>query len=136
MEMSDNCAICLRTMLKDSLRRLLPCFHYLHQQCSTQIVEDNNPKCPICREDIEDSEVVEHRNYKKYLPNDRERIVECANKGGDWRGLAKSFNVNMKTAYGWVRSGETSGKARGGYKQKILSDEQMAGRSGRSGRRS
>ena len=126
--MSDKCAICLRTMLKENLHvcRLLPCFHFLHQQCSGRIFEENHPKCPICRQDIEDSEEVEHRNYRKYLPKDRQRIVECADRGGDWRGLAASLNVKFKTAYGWVRSGEISGKTRGGYKAKYLSYEQMA----------
>lgn len=125
MQMSDNCAICLRTMISGTLIRMLPCFHFLHEDCIAQILEQNNPLCPLCREDIEDTERVQHRQYGRYVPEFRQRIVECADRGGDWRGLANQLNVNYKTAYGWVRSGESSGKARGGYKRKYLNDDQI-----------
>ena len=56
---------------------------------------------------------------------DRQRIVEMAGRGGDWKALAESLNINYKTAYGWVRSGEVDGKRRGGYKKKYLNEEQL-----------
>lgn len=86
----------------------------------------DNPTCPICREDIEDVEEVEHTKYTKYASQDRQRIVECADKGGDWKQLAATLNIKYKTAYGWVRSGEKCGGKRGGYKRRYLSDEQLA----------
>ena len=74
---------------------------------------------------IEDVEKVERKTYGRYLPQDRLRVVECAQRGGDWKDLALSLNVNYKTAYGWVRSGESSGGRRGGYKPKYLNDAQI-----------
>ena len=74
---------------------------------------------------VQDTQAVEHEAYSKYARQDRQRIVECAQRGGDWKALAESLDVKYKTAYGWVRSGEPEGKQRGGYKKSYLNDDQI-----------
>ena len=126
MQMSDNCAICRRSKLHGILSRVAPCRHHFHRVCLAPIMDNDNPACPLCRTMIESIEKVEHKEYSRYIPHDRQRIVECAQHGGDWKNLANSLNVNYKTAYGLVRSGESSGNKRGGYKSRYLNEEQIA----------
>ena len=61
---------------------------------------DNPPLCPMCRQEIVEVEKVERKAYSRYLPQDRQRIVECAQRGDDRKHLAQSLDVNYKTAYG------------------------------------
>lgn len=126
MQMSDNCGICRRTMLHGTLSRIAPCGHHFHRMCLAPIMNNDNPACPLCRLGIDSIEKVEHKKYNRHGPQDRQRIIECAQHGGNWKSLASSLNVKYKTAYGWVRSGEAHGSKRGGYKSKYLNDEQMA----------
>ena len=57
--------------------------------------------------------------------NERELIVECSNRGDDWKALATTFGVNYKTAYTWIRSGTAEGAKRGGGKPKALTPAQV-----------
>lgn len=106
MQMSDNCSI-------------LTSRHLFHVSCLSPTMEDDTPLCPMCRLEIEE---VEQKTYAQ----DRQRIVECPQLGGDWKDLAHSLNVNYKTAYGFVRSVESSVGRLGGYKAKYLNGVQMA----------
>jgi len=127
MQMRDSCAICLTTMVRKSLLRILPCGHLFHEHCFQPILntQHEDARCPICRQDFMDTEKVEHKTYNDNRPEYRQRIVECSQKGGDWKQLAASLDIKYKTAYGWVRSGEVSGKQRGGYKRRYLNEVQI-----------
>ncbi|XP_017476346.1 PREDICTED: uncharacterized protein LOC108366439 [Rhagoletis zephyria] len=116
MELKDNCAICWANMRRQMVVRLLPCGHLLHQKCNGPIIESN--KCPICRGDVNENEIVERKKYSVYNEVDRARIVEAANKAEDWSSLASSFGINYKTAYTCVRSGKGESKRRGGGNEK------------------
>ena len=112
MQMSDTCAICLSpmtTVVVFCQEWHLACI-FFHEVCLRPALDTDNMTCPICREPVEDIEGVEHRTYNHNLPEYRQWIVECAQRGGDWKQLAISLNVKYKTAYGWVRSGETTNK--------------------------
>lgn len=47
-------------------------------------------------EDIERKKVCEDMST---TPRDCELVVECSNRGGDWKRLAESLGVNYQTAY-------------------------------------
>jgi transposase len=68
---------------------------------------------------------VERKKHSISSPQDRQRIVECANRGGSWKRLAETLGIKYKTAYGWVRSGEPQEKRRGGNKPRSLSEEEV-----------
>ena len=112
-------------MTLGTLSRILPCRHLFHERCVAPITGEANARCPYCRGGIEQEEQVLHQKYSKHSSQDRQRIVEIAERGDDWKALAESLNINYKTAYGWVRSGEIDGKRRGGYKKKYISEEQL-----------
>lgn len=81
--------------------------------------------CPMCRGERENLENYVRRPYKSNSSDDRRRIVECANRGDDWRTLCKSLGIKCTTAYKWIRSGEVCGKGKGGRKPRLLTDEHM-----------
>jgi transposase len=68
---------------------------------------------------------VRHHKYAAIIPRDRQRIVECSNRGEDWKTLSESLGIKYKTAYAWIRSGEPACKARGGKKPRFLNDQQI-----------
>lgn len=125
MQISDNCSICLTTLARKAVVQLEPCLHFVHGSCAAPILNRESPVCPLCREDIEDSEPYIRRQYRRSSLRDRELIVECSNRGEDWRTLAETLGIPYKTAYSWIRSGETSGGKRGGQKPRILSEEDI-----------
>ena len=113
-------------MVRKDLVRLLPCLHLVHKECAAPIVDDGNGRCPICREDIEDKENFVRKKYARTSERDRELIVECSNKGEDWPALARTLGVKYKTAYSWIRSGDTALSKRGGAKPRALTAEHVA----------
>jgi transposase len=126
MELKDNCGICIHSMLRKQVIRLIPCRHLLHEKCyRNQLAIAEMEQCHVCRQEIEETENVIRKVYKKNCEEDRKRIVSCANRGEDWVALCNQLNVNYKTAYEWVRSGEETPKLKGGKKPKILSEEQI-----------
>ena len=125
MQVSENCAICLRPMSHGTLLRIVPCRHLFHEECLAPITNGETLACALCRGIVQSTETIHHQSYSKYAQQDRARIVECAQRGGDWKALAESLGVKYKTAYGWVRSGEPKGKQRGGYKKNYLNDDQI-----------
>jgi len=70
-------------------------------------------------------EAFERKKYASPSDQDRKRIVECANRGDDWKTLAETLGINYKTAYGWMRSGESAAKPRGGLKPLALSEAEV-----------
>jgi len=125
MNLSDLCAICHVSMLRNAVLKLSPCGHHLHQRCSTPIINQEPPLCPYCRTEIAESTTVVRKSYRTSTSRDRQLLVECANRGEDWATLAQTLNVKYHTAYTWIRSGETSGQRRGGLKPRILNDSTM-----------
>lgn len=123
MEVKDNCAICLVSMARKPLVRLLPCMHLLHVKCYEPMQNNIEFSCPLCRERIVETIIFERKAYNKNNEKDRARIVNCANKGDDWVSLAETLNVKYKTAYHWVRSGRDKMLKKGGKKPKTLSNE-------------
>lgn len=126
MQISDNCAICRTSMTKKPLRRMMPCHHYFHEECFRPLQIRDSIQCPMCRTVVSDTEVVEHSQYNKHNNQDRSRVIECFERGGDWKSMASSLNIKYSTAYKWIRSGERNQMQRGGYKPKMLSDENIA----------
>lgn len=127
MQVSDRYAICLTAMTKFELKRLLPCRHLFHSNCVVEIINLplENRRCPHCRQAIANFDVIRHKEYANIMPLDRRRIVECANRGENWKFLAESLGINYKTVYTWIRSGEPGDKQRGGYRHKSLTEEQI-----------
>ena len=120
MQVSDDCAICRRTMLRKPVVRLLPCRHFLHETCALPLAQRDAFNCPICRQNVVDKEQHQRTTYRRTVQSDRERIVECSNRGEDWKTLATTLGVKYKTAYTWIRSGSTEAAKRGGGKPRAL----------------
>lgn len=123
MELKDKCAICLIVMNRGPVIKLRPCSHLLHKKCFGYLAPSTN--CPICRASIDFFEDIKRKSYRKYSPQDRERIILCADSGGDWIDLAASLNITYKSAYNWLQSGNINAGARGGVKPKILDIEKI-----------
>lgn len=123
MMFKDNCAICQYSMSRHSIFKIIPCEHMLHEKCLQPILLSPDPLCPNCRVPMETTERRERQVFSKYTQNDRQRIVECANRGDDWASLAIQLGVKYKTAYDWIRSGELAAKKRGGYKPSKITRE-------------
>lgn len=121
-KLSDNCCLCHVNMLRKRTVQLSPCLHFLHENCWAQ-ASVNGTRCPLCRDEVEDSTLYERHTYKVHGLRERQLIVEAANRGDDWVTLASSLEVRYKTAYSWIRSGEVEGKSRGGNKPTVLTDE-------------
>src|SRR5262249_35152359 len=114
MEFKDDCAVCFVPMT----RHLKPCGHIFHKKCIDRSGGFN--LCPICRITVLEFEDMTRSTYNLNNSQDRERILQCANKGDDWVSLAQSLEVKYKTAYGWVRSGRPKMFTKGGHKPKKL----------------
>ncbi|KAK9679585.1 Ring finger domain [Popillia japonica] len=127
MELKDNCAICRLSMTRHDIKRLLPCKHLIHAKCFelSEAIIERVATCPICRTNVLDVEDIIRKVYRRYNNQDRERVVASANRGEGWTALAKSLRVHYKTAYHWVNSGREKMLAKGGYKPKILSEEEI-----------
>ena len=52
--------------------------------------------------------------YNKITANERKRIFEAFEEGQDWRALAKTLPVKLRTAYDWLRNGKMNPKKKGG----------------------
>lgn len=124
MEFKDNCGICRVAMTRHAVVRILPCRHLFHNKCFGL---NNEPQvsCPICRTEIAAREPALRQQYNKNSQEDRKRVVECANRGGDWVSLASTLGVKYKTAFHWVQSGRDTMLPKGGVKPKILTDEDV-----------
>lgn len=114
----------MMSMLRRRVIRLLPCRHLLHEACPEPIQAENF-LCPMCRTATESTQPFQRRTYARPSARDREVIVECSNRGDDWKSLAITLNVKYKTAYTWVRSGEVTAARRGGRRPKLLSVENV-----------
>lgn len=125
MEFKDNCVICRIPMTRNKIIRLLPCRHLLHTKCQQNMNNVPDATCPICRAVLTGTETTVRKKYKKNTNRDRERIVNCANKGDDWVSLAATLDIKYKTAFHWIRSGRDKMLAKGGIKHKILNEEQI-----------
>lgn len=112
-------------MLRNEVKRLQPCKHLLHSKCFQRLQNEDMASCPICRTAVTETEVIARKQHKKYNNQDRQRIVECANRGGDWVTLAQSLGIKYKTAYHWMRSGKETTNRRGGFKPKSLTEDQI-----------
>lgn len=122
MEMRDRCSICLLTMNRGEIIRLEPCRHLLHQQCRESMALRS--ACPICRGQVDETTLIARKIYKRNTNEDRERILQCANRGDDFVQLARSLNINPKTASSWVRNGQLAKKPTG-RRPKILTEAQV-----------
>ncbi len=60
----EECPICLGTDNKDLIS--LPCLHLLHIECYKNLVKHNSLKCPTCRMEFSQDEVINKRNECKY----------------------------------------------------------------------
>ena len=112
-------------MRRGSVLRLLPCRHLFHAECTAPLYEADNVTCPLCRAVVTNNEEFRRTSYSKTTPRDRELVVECSNRGGDWKSLADSLGVKYQTAYSWIRSGSVEALKRGGAKPRVLSEDHV-----------
>lgn len=54
--------------------------------------------------------------YNKISQTDRGRIIKAHEEGKNWRETATSLNINIRTAYEWIKNNQTLPKKRGGCK--------------------
>ncbi|KAJ3649388.1 hypothetical protein Zmor_021135 [Zophobas morio] len=126
MNLKDNCAICRVPMLRKGVARLLSCRHLFHTNCLQPLNGLNQDHvCPLCRTEVDNTEIIERKSYKKNSSQDRERIVTCANRGHNWTALATTLGINYKTASHWVHSGRPLMLQKGGIKPKVLTEQQI-----------
>ena len=80
-----------------------------------------------------DTEIVENRgvkqgtlrgSYKKTDAVARQRILECANKEGDWKAVAAANDVTIQTARRWIRMDEegVAARSKGGCRNVKVGD--------------
>lgn len=120
MEVNDPCAICRCKMVRGDLKRITPCKHLFHSTCVQQL--ESGAICPLCRGVINNLEDVIRKTYKIYNSQDRNRVIEYANKGCDWTELAKSLGIPYTTAYTWITKNTDTSEKRGGAKPRILNE--------------
>lgn len=116
MQFKDNCAICLTNMSRGTVARRNPCQHMFHRKCINNVADEPDPSCPVCRSNLQGVNDIQRGTYQQPNADFRRRIVECANRGGDWVTLVSTLEVRYKTAYGWVRQGEPVALKRGGVR--------------------
>lgn len=63
------------------------------------------------------------QKYRKYR-DEKKRVIEAGLKGEDWEAVAQANYVNLKTAYGWLRTYDEDAiatpKKRGGARNKKI----------------
>jgi hypothetical protein len=52
LEEPSSCVICLDEFIKDENVNITPCKHFLHLQCTKDLVNNNIKICPVCRADL------------------------------------------------------------------------------------
>ena len=65
------------------------------------------------------------RGKYRRSPNEdsKRRIIDAANRGEDWRNIAKANGVSTSTAYGWIKRSEEPEKLRGGARLIKMTEE-------------
>lgn len=67
--------------------------------------------------------------YTKICEQDKRRLVQCFNGGGDYQQLARQLNIKKSTAWAIVKRANANNgvaaQARGGFRWKKLDDEMM-----------
>ena len=61
-------------------------------------------------------------SFNRIALTDRKRVIEEANKCGDWKHLAQQLGINEKTAYTWIRNETPLPKRKGGSRKKLSED--------------
>lgn len=56
--------------------------------------------------------------YNKISSNDRRKVCEAHEEGRDWKAVAKTLGINLRTAYVWLQKGQFIPKQKGGSKSK------------------
>lgn len=125
MNTSDLCSVCHVSMAKRPLARLIPCQHLLHQACFTALEVHGSNNCPLCRQDVANSENVERKIYKKYSATDRTRILEAARDLRDWRAVCSALGVNPATAYRWITKDQDAPKSKKNTRRPKLTETQI-----------
>lgn len=64
--------------------------------------------CPNCRADIASPELIIHQKCTKYTALDRKVIIDAAEDGDDWAGVAAATNIPYQTAVSWIRSEQST----------------------------
>jgi transposase len=63
--------------------------------------------------------------YKKISKESRDRVVQVANAGGDWKAVAEAHEISYRTAYGWLMNNGAEPRKRGGDTRSKLSPQQI-----------
>lgn len=139
---NSQCAICYETLVATEGSadvELLPCGHLFHRQCLQPIRNSGDNRCPYCRQvanvpEVQNSpeneepviqEASQRGNYRSHSLSDRNIVVEAAARGDDWRAAARLLNINVKSAYNWIRKGTAQLQPKGGKKPKSLQEAQI-----------
>ena len=61
---------------------------------SSDLQEKNGPGVQRC---------TKRQKYRSYN-DEKRRVIEAALRGEDWEGVTLANNLNLKTAYGWMRT--------------------------------
>ena len=54
--------------------------------------------------------------YNKVTLSDRKRIYDCYMRNEDWKMMARTLGVNIRTAYHWLKNEQQAPKKKGGSK--------------------
>lgn len=68
-ERDDSCSICLCDYEENEEIRVLRCHHRFHKECIDCWLR-NSVKCPICKRDIDTTEVIRERSSSNFLDSD------------------------------------------------------------------
>lgn len=125
MNTTDICVVCHVSMAKRPLVRLIPCQHLLHQGCFSALEVHGSTNCPICRQDVANTENVERKIYKKYSVTDRTRILAAARDLRDWRAVCSTLGVKQATAYRWITMDQDVPKSKRNTNRGKLTETQI-----------
>lgn len=123
MQRSDNCPVCLATLARKIIIQLEPCSHYFHQNCWQGVLDAGN--CPLCRQQVAGTHLVDRKVYAKSSLEDRRRILEAARELRDWKGMAQTLGINLKTAWRWVSNDQIKPHSKKNRIRKALTEDQV-----------
>ena len=77
MENNTECAICcLKFNHERKKPRICPCGHTICEECLRQILGRDNPQCPYCNEQLEDTDITRYTVVYQLVPENTPSILK------------------------------------------------------------
>jgi hypothetical protein len=74
-ESEDKCSICQENLWEKDVGQL-ECRHLFHKECLEPLLKIEDPRCPICRKEFDESEITNIKNKSKALSIEKPHLSE------------------------------------------------------------